>query len=440
MKTSASKLSGKYLYVIGGVLLVIIVVGVYLMNRQTRNRSSFATRFGTVSNVTVADTIQTSGTLNAAQSASLYWKTSGTIEKMNIKVGDHVRKGDVLATLAQTSLPQSVISAQADLVSAQQTLADLLKSDTSRAQALIDLNDAKDAYNLALSSRQSLDGKIKLARSEYVWMRGHEVLVTKYYKGYADATTIANADNELALAKAKLDDAQQAYDRIKAGPNQADVAAAQASVDAAQATVNMASIIAPFDGDVIAVYDQPNDLVDTTTLAVVIANRQTYTVDAKVDESDIAKVTLGQPVAVTLDALTNLKLDGKVTGVNLFGQSDSGVVKYDVFVTLPSSETPLPLGATANLTIQVSAPTKMLAVPITAVRTDDQGEYILRVGQGSSPQRINVQSGDIVGNLVAVSGDLKEGDRVVITQTNTTSANTTSTTRRAGGGPFGPLP
>src|SRR6266542_1994684 len=192
MKTSASKSSGKYLYVIGGVLLVIIVVGAYLMNRQTRNRSSFATRFGTVSNVTVADTIQTSGTLNAAQSASLYWKTSGTIEKMNIKVGDHVRKGDVLATLAQTSLPQSVISAQADLVNAQQTLADLLKSDTSRAQALIDLNDAKDAYNLALSSRQSLDGKIKLARSEYVWMRGHEVLVTKYYKGYADATTIAN--------------------------------------------------------------------------------------------------------------------------------------------------------------------------------------------------------------------------------------------------------
>ena len=71
-------------------------------------------------------TIGATGSVRANQSADLLWLTTGTVDKVNVEVGDQVNKGDILADLLQTSLPQNVILAQTDLVSAQQALTNLL--------------------------------------------------------------------------------------------------------------------------------------------------------------------------------------------------------------------------------------------------------------------------------------------------------------------------
>ena len=100
------------------------------------------------------------GSVRAAQSATLNWQISGVVANVNVKVGDKVHKGDVLATLDPTSLPQNVILAQSDLVTAQKSLTDLLNSDTNRANAWIALSDAQDAYKKANDYRNTLNGKI----------------------------------------------------------------------------------------------------------------------------------------------------------------------------------------------------------------------------------------------------------------------------------------
>jgi HlyD family secretion protein len=282
-------------------------------------------------------------------------------------------------------------------------------SDQRRAQATISLYNAKQNYNTAVAN--------------YNWSIG---------KPTDNNVNLAEAN--LAIAQAQLEDAQRQWNILKDGPDPNSIAVAQAKVDAAQATVDMLSVITPFDGDVVAVYNQSNDLVDTSTLAAIIANRKTYSINVQVDETDITKIKVGQAVEVKLDALPDLKLTGVVDSVSLFGQSVSGVVKYDVFVSVQGDKTDLPLGATANVTIQVSQPTTALAVPITAVYSDDQGDYVLLVS-GGIQKRVSVQSGDIVGNLVAVTGELKEGDKVLLAQT--TTASTTGTTQR-GPGFFGP--
>jgi len=437
MEKTKNSRSGTRMYWIIGILLVVALAGYYfLQTRASSRRSNFTSQTATVSTVTVVDTVQTSGSLTAYQSASLNWNTSGTIETVNVKAGDQVHKGDVLAILDNTSVPQSIRSAQADLIPAEQALEDLKQSDTVRAQTLVNLNSASDDYKAALNNRRNLDGLIQLVKYEYVWQGTRQILKATYYKGYADAVMIANADNNVALAKAKLDDAQRTYDRVKDGPNPADLALAQARVDAAQAALNSTKIIAPFDGDVIAVLNRPNDLVNTSTVAVIIANRQTYIVDAQVDETDITKMIAGQSVDVKLDALPNLKLTGKVQSVSLFGQSVSGIVKYDVLVAIPASDIDLPLGATANLTILVGEPVSSLAVPITAVYSDDTGDYVLLANGVGLQKRVNVQSGEIVGNLVAITGAVKEGDKVVLANSATTTTAQTGGPQRRGF--FGP--
>ena len=66
----------------------------------------------------LVSTISAAGKVRSKQSTSLQWKTSGIVEAVNVGVGDQVETGMVLASLSQTSLPQSVILAQADLVNA----------------------------------------------------------------------------------------------------------------------------------------------------------------------------------------------------------------------------------------------------------------------------------------------------------------------------------
>jgi RND family efflux transporter MFP subunit len=201
---------------------------------------------------------------------------------------------------------------------------------------------------------------------------------------------------------------------LSAGADSPDVIAARAKVDAAQATVNQLSIIAPFDGQVLSVDDHVGDVVATGDLSVNLADMKHLYIETQVDESDIANVKLGNQATVTLDAVSGVTLNGKVSAINPVGEVVSGLVKYNVRVDLDKvdGDVFLPLGTTANVVIQVRDVAATLAVPITAIQNDSNGEYVWVIQKDNSTTRVDIVSGSIVGDLVAVSGDLKEGDRL----------------------------
>jgi HlyD family secretion protein len=379
-----------------------------------------------VVSIDVAETVEASGSLEARPSAALNWNTSGVVEEVNVKAGDRVTAGDVLMRLKTTSVSSNIISAQADLVTAQEELDNLLSSsDTDLAQAVIDLKNAREAYDKADNYLQYLktDPKVpqtmysaKLVETHNGWRYDYE---TNNYKGPAPKDWIVEAENDLALKKAELEDAQQTYDSLKDGPNAQDVLAAQARVDAAQATVDSMSIIAPFDGEVLYVESQSGDLVSADTFAVNVANLDQLYVETQVDESDIANISVGDQVSATLDAVPGVALTGDVSVINPVGEEVSGLVKYTVRVDLDKvhENSSLPLNATVNVVIQIKEASAALAVPITTIQNDSQGEYVLVVQSDGTTKRVDVVSGSIVGDLVAVTGELKEGDRIS-TQSN----------------------
>jgi HlyD family secretion protein len=250
------------------------------------------------------------------------------------------------------------------------------------------------------------------------------VYKTKTFKGPAPEDWITDADNDLALKKSQLEDAQRTYDRLKEGSNSQDVIAAQAKVDAAQATVDSMSVIAPFDGEVLYVQSQPGDVVEAGTAAANVADLDHLYVETQVDESDVANVKVGQKADVTLDALSEATFTGKVTQINPVGEAVSGLVKYTVRIDLDkvTDQSFIPLGTTANVVIRVKDATASLAVPITTVQNDSQGEYVLVVQNDGSTKRVDVVSGAIVGDLVVVTGDLKVGEHVQTDQQSSFNA------------------
>jgi HlyD family secretion protein len=171
---------------------------------------------------------------------------------------------------------------------------------------------------------------------------------------------------------------------------------------------------------VLSVSDHVGDVVSTGDLSINLANMDNLYVDGLVDESDIAKVKVGNKVSATLDGVPDITFTGEVTAVNPVGEEVSGLIKYEVHVDIDKVEdgTFIPLGTTANLVIQVKEASKTLAVPITAIQNDDQGEYVWVIQEDSSTVRVDVVGGNIVGDLVAVTGDLKEGDRISTAQSD----------------------
>jgi len=453
-----------------------------IMSGCASSPASAQSSTGVVKEVTVTDTVESSGSVQPIQMAALNWGTSGTVANLNVKVGDMVSAGDILASLDPTSVPSSIIMAQSDLASAKLALETLQQSQSTTAEAQLALANAQKTYDDALGAsygssiphgtQQEIDyyqaqiiiqqSKIDQLQKRYDSLgeasdtdpnkaQAYAALLSAqmdmktlkanlaYYQSKASTVDSSITAAELAVAKAALDDAQRAYDRVKNGPTADDIASAEAKVAAAQATVNNMRIIAPFSGEVVVLDDQVGDLVNSSNQSAVLVDRSKYYVDVLVDETQISSVKVGDTATVTFAAINGLEIPAKVTAVDPIGTSNSGVVNYTVRVELDKTDPQILIGATANVVITVSQPQSMLTVPVLTVQNDAQGEYVVRVNNGSA-ERVSVVSGKIIGTEVVVKGDLKVGDVVEVTANSSTSTTSSSSSNnRSNGGPGGGL-
>jgi HlyD family secretion protein len=418
-----------------GIVLVIVVLFLVFRPKGGTPASQFQTAIIGRGNLTA--TVGATGTVRARQTATLVWLTTGTVDKVNVKIGDEVRAGDVLASLSKTSLPQNLILAEADLVSAQKALNDLLDSDTARAQAWITLRDAKDAYEKAYDYREYLNYPIRKTRVDLVKQVTPygvvDVPKTKTYKVAATDEEIAKADADLALKEAQYNDAKRAFDRISNGPNKDDLAAAQARVDAVQATLDMARLTTPFTGTVTESDPLPGDQVSAGEMAFRVDDLNNLLVDVELSEVDINSVSVGQPVTLTFDAILNKTYNGTVTEVAQAGNVSQGIVNFTVTVRLSDADEAVKPGMTAAVNIVVKEINDAVLVPSRAVRLVNNN-YVVYILKDGMPQQVTIRLGSSSDTMsVVVGGDLNVGDEVILNP----PASLQPGGGPGGGGPFG---
>jgi HlyD family secretion protein len=407
-------------WIILAIVAIVVVAGVYFIPQLMKpgQASADSANLGSVVTVENAVNVESSGEFQVHPYANMTWATSGTVGEIKVKAGDHVKADQVLMTLKTTSVSSSILSAKAQLIDAQKKLDDLLKSDTTRANAWIALRDAEDTLENAQDYRDSLDDEIKGERVKITTVNtpaGQKKIpsIVKY-KYNADAETIATADADLALAKAKYEDAKRAYERVKDGANTDDLAAAQATVDASQAVVNTMSITAPFDGEVLYVQSNTGEVVNTGSAAVILADTDHYYVEAQIDEADIAKIQTGQTVEITNDGMPGVIFTGKVDAINPIGTDISGLIKFTVRIALDPADQPIYPGATANVKVQISDVSAHLVVPLAAIQNGSAGEYVTVQSANGAQHDVAIVAGELVDEGVIVSGDLQAGDQVIL--------------------------
>jgi HlyD family secretion protein len=371
-------------------------------------------------NLTV--TVGATGTVRAYQSVKLSWETSGVVESVNTKLGDSVQAGDVLAILEKPSLPQNVIQAKADLISSQQALEDLLGSaETEKANAAIALREAQEAYDDAVNYRELLNHEVKyeymrgLKRTKIPgigWMKVPDIVKVRYYPGEEIKT---EADEDVALAKAKLEDAKRTYDRVKDGPYEGEVAAAEARVVAAQAVLDQANLTSPFDGVITDIHVQPGDRVEAGALAFRVDNLSNLLIDLEVSELDINSVSVGQAVTVDLDAVQTKSYQGEVIELAGTSTKSNGGASFRATVQLSDVDELVKPGMTAEVIIQLQEVEDVLLVPNSAIRmlNGQRVVYVLRedITLDAVEIKVGLRSD---GYCEIVDGDLHEGDLIVL--------------------------
>ena len=303
----------------------------------------------------IADsTIIAEGRVEPARDAEIAFTASGVVSEVLVEEGDAVKKGEPLIHLGDASATQYA-AAQLELVSAQKELNDLLNtSGADLAQVVIDLKQAQEDFDKADDYLTYLQNSKKVPQSQTKlfletkrnsWMY---VYKTKTFKGPAPEDWIIEAQNDLALKKAKLDEAQHSYDRMKGGVDEDQLKVLQARLDAAKAGVAAFEVIAPFDGVVADLPAKQGSSISAGQSAVTVADFSSWLVKTTdLTEIDVVELQEGQPVTVTLDALPDVKLKGQILSIGQNYAENQGDVVYEVTILLTDTHPAMRWGMTA---------------------------------------------------------------------------------------------
>ena len=303
----------------------------------------------------IADsTIIAEGRLQPVRDAEIAFNASGVVSNILVQEGETVKQGQPLIRLGDASDTQYA-AAQLELVSAQKALNDLLNtSGQDLAQAVIDLKQAKEDFDKADDYLHYLENSKKVPRTEVrsylvqTW-KGYEYRTrTKFYKGPAPEDWIVEAQNDLNLKKAKLDEAQHTFDRMKGGTDEDQLKVLQARVDAAKAGVAAFEVTAPFDGTIADLPAKQGGSINAGQSAVTIADFSQWLVKTTdLTEIDVVNLSEGQPVTVTLDALPDTELNGEILSIGQNYAENQGDIVYEVTILLTDTHPAMRWGMTA---------------------------------------------------------------------------------------------
>jgi HlyD family secretion protein len=401
---------------------------------------------------TIEATVSATGSIAPEAEVTLTFELGGKVEEIFVEKGQMVKVGQPLAKLETASLELQVAQAQATLAlneaQLQQAMKEADAEDITAAEA--DLASAKANYEevqagptgeeliVAKADMEKAAIAVQEAQAEYdlvAWRPGVSAspqaaalqqASIDYERAKANYQQIAQppTESELKSAWAQVVQAQTNLDKLRKNPEAEEIAIAQAQVDQAQAQLEEAQlnlsksvITAPFEGVVASLGAEVGEIVSSGTPMVVLIDISKFHIDVEIDEIDISQVALGQEVLITLDALPDEEISGRVEAIAPTATSvDAGVVSYVVTVAIEPTDALLRSGMSANTTITTDRKENALLVPNRYIQIDrENGKmYVERLEEDGFTSRVEIETGMRDEFSSEVVAGLEEGDTLVL--------------------------
>jgi HlyD family secretion protein len=390
--SSRPRRAGRYLLAGLGLLAVTIAaVGIYAYTRHLNNRTPFQT--AAVVQGPVIAAISATGTLNAVINVQVGSQVSGQIKELYADFNSRVTKGQIIARIDPDIFQAQVNQARAQVEAAQ---ASVLNQRAAVTKTRADLENTRAA--LAVAHAQTAKAQVAVVDGERNLGRQRE-LRRRELTAQADLDT-AQVAYDSALAQHEASRAQEraqaamvdsAAAQLEVAEAQlksagAQVAQVQAALSQAELNLEHTVIRAPVDGVVVSRNVDVGQTVAASlqapTLFLIAQDLSKMQVDTNVDEADVGRVRVGQPVRFTVDSFPGQTFAGDVVQVRKAPQVVQNVVTYDVVVSAPNPELKLLPGMTANVRIVTDRKDNALKVPNAALRFRPSG-----VANEPPPQR-----------------------------------------------------
>lgn len=324
-----------------------------------------------------------SGSIGVANEARLAFDGSGKVSKIWVEEGNEVSEGQLLAVLVPVDTEALELALAQAALSLAQAEAGLDQAEAGRAQAEAALEEAN--YNL---------GQLERYHATYEQRRVAKLQVSA-------------AESQVKAVESEVSAAELA------------VTVAKEAVVEAQSQLETETITAPFDGVVTSVNVEEGDIIPAPSMSQVkivsLIDPNSLELEVKVDEIDIPSVALEQRAIVSLDALPELELEGRVTYISPLPTVEAGVTEYNVKIGFDVPEgSGIRVGMSATADIIINERSNVLLVPNRAIKQDSQGNPVVwvMVGEQMEPRSVIVGISD--GLQTEVVQGLDEGETVAI--------------------------
>jgi len=367
-------------------LLVAAGAAYYFFSSNNKQETTYLTESVTRGNV--EKTVVASGSVESVNEVDVGAQASGKITKLYVKLGQEIKKGEMIADIDSTTQINALNTKKAALVSYQ-------------AQ----LKAKKTAYDVALSSYNRL---------------------SKLY------TQKATSLDSLNTAKSTLDNAKAEMEAIEANIKQAEI-----EVNTAETNVGYTKITAPMDGTVISVPVSEGQTVNanqTTPTIVTIADLSKMKIKPEISEGDITKVKAGQEVSFTIlsdsqtlyhsvidsvDPANTTTTDSSSTSSSTSSSnsnSTTSAIYYYANVLIDNPDRTLRIGMTTENNIKIANAKDVLLVSNMAIQKRDGKSFVNVLNDKNQPEQREVETGVQNDFHTEIKSGLNEGEKVIVSQ------------------------
>jgi len=382
----------------GGAILAVILLASFASRDD-----SVPVLAAVVSRSTIRSVISTNGKVEPVKNFEAHAPVGTTVKQVLVKEGDQVKQGQLLVELDAANARSQAAQALAQVRASEADMSAMKRGGTQEEVLSLEsqLSKARDSFQTA---HRNLEALRRLEQSGAA--SPGEVRAAQ------DQLDAASADLKLLESKQKQRYSQPEVARVEA--RQWEAASAY---DAANNILRQLLIRAPFDGSVYSLPVKSGAYVNPGDLILQEANLSQVLVRAFVDEPDVARLTPGQKIEVSWDAMPGRVWQGSVSeipaAVKLHGTRNVGettcLVSNRDFKLLPNIN--------VGVTIVTAEHPDALTIPREAVRQDDSVPYVYRI-VNNELHRLNVQTS--ISNLtsVEITGGIPENAMVALGSVN----------------------
>lgn len=323
---------------------------------------------------------------------TIYSKVQGWVEKINVREGDRVKSGQVLATLDAREAKAAVAQSQASLEAArarlkqvQATSEETVQSQIQQAKANMELADAD------LKRAQELHEKNFIARQQLDEAR------TKYNVAKAAYDLVLNSlrqktwENDIALAEAQ-------------------VRQARATLDLTQAQLANLLILSPMDGGVTKRYVDPGTMVKDTTPILTLMDLSEVKMLVNVIEKEFVYLQKGQPVKVTVTAFPNRTFQGRIAVITPALELQSRTA--EIQISIPNPGYILNPGMFGRAEILLRSNPQAVLVPIQSLINEVDKDFVFVLKENKAFRR-QVRKGAVRDTVVEILQGVTPGEQVL---------------------------